>query len=98
LEEKFVFREEAKKHLTENILYYEERAPGKGEEFAEDVYQKVQQISNRPLSHSVIYKDVRKASLSKFPFNIYYALHDAVVNILAIWHKSRNQDGWKRED
>jgi plasmid stabilization system protein ParE len=96
LEEKFIFREEAKRNLTENILYYEERLPGKGEEFAEDVYQKVQQISNGPLSHSVIFKDVRKASLSKFPFNIYYALNDTVVNIFAIWHKSRNQDGWNR--
>ena len=61
------------------------------DEFIEDVHEKVNQIANKPESHSIVYEDVRKASLRKFPFFLYYAFRNTIVYILAVWHKKREQ-------
>lgn len=91
MEEKYRFTDKAKKQLKENFKYYDNVNSKLGNDFIQEVNDKVEQIANRPESHSVVYKDVRKASLKRFPFFIYYSLRDAVVYILSIWHKKREQ-------
>ncbi len=30
-------------------------------------------------------------AVTRFPYNIYFAINDQVINVLAVWHGSRDQ-------
>ncbi|MDX1959234.1 MAG: type II toxin-antitoxin system RelE/ParE family toxin [Leptospiraceae bacterium] len=87
--EKFVFREKAKQQLNDSFDWYEEQKEFLGDEFVIEVYEKLEQITERPYSNPIVFDDVRRASLYRFPFFIYYAIRDAIIQVLAIWLKRR---------
>ncbi|HMV79781.1 MAG TPA: hypothetical protein PK453_04395 [Leptospiraceae bacterium] len=39
---------------------------------------------------------VRKAPVPEFPFYIFYLIKEAFISVIAVWHNSRNHDGWKK--
>jgi len=94
LEEKYKLNPEAVSDILESVKYYEERSQKVADEFINDVFSKIDQLSKRPLSHSIYFEESRKASLSKFPFNIIYIIASSVIIILAVWHKKR-EERWK---
>ncbi|MDX1960060.1 MAG: type II toxin-antitoxin system RelE/ParE family toxin [Leptospiraceae bacterium] len=89
LQAKFKFNPQAIQQLKDSMEWYEEQKADLGREFSEEIFSKIEQISNRPESYSIVFDDVRRASLSRFPFFIYYAFRDAIVFILSVWHKKR---------
>jgi plasmid stabilization system protein ParE len=94
LEEKYKLNPEAISDILESVKYYEERSQKVADEFINDVFSKIDQLSKRPESHSIYFEESRKASLSKFPFNIIYTIVSPVIVILAVWHKKR-EERWK---
>jgi len=92
LAEKFQFQPEAIEQINESYEYYENNKKGLGDLFLKEVREKAIQISSKPLSNPIISKDIRRTGMRKpFPFFIYYAFRDAIVQILAIWHKKREK-------
>ena len=90
MEEKYKLEPSAKKDIKESVKYYEERKEGLGGEFIDEVNLKIQEIVEKPEKYAIYYKEVRKASLKRFPFNIIYAIKDAFISIIGVWHKSRD--------
>jgi len=51
-------------------------------------------IKRNPKSFPLVYKDVRKYVVKKFPFVIYYRIVDPIIQVIAIFHRSRHPEIW----
>ncbi len=84
------------KEVQESYDWYEEQQQGLGKGFANEVDIFLQKIEINPFLFQAKYKQVRKASLIRFPFNIYYLLRDKdIITVIGIQHSSRHEVHWK---
>jgi toxin ParE1/3/4 len=89
------FLQQAKDESEESKEYYESIRPGLGKEFAEEVDFTLQRIQENPEQFPEVYNSVRKALLNRFPFCIFFRIKETIIQIIAIFHTSRNPDKWK---
>ncbi len=88
---------EARREFDEAIDWLEERWPGKGEQFAEAVQHSLDLISVNPAMHDTIHRQVRRAVVSGFKYySILYRGRSENVEVLSIFHSSRNPNIWKK--
>jgi plasmid stabilization system protein ParE len=52
-------------------------------------------ITNMPRVHPVIYKNVRRAVVKRFPYVVYYEVETDRIVIISVFHSSRNPSIWK---
>ena len=90
-----VLRDEARKEFDEAFDYYEERRPGVGEDFAERVQEVLDRLSLNPKMHAFVRGDIRKAVVKRFPYCVYYRSDDQRVEVIAVFHGSRNPSIWQ---
>ncbi len=57
--------------------------------------EKLEALRSFPESFPVIYKNVRRAVVSRFPYAVFYVAEPAVV-VLAVLHTSRDPAIWPR--
>jgi toxin ParE1/3/4 len=88
-------RAEAQAEFDEAFDYYEGQRAGLGVAFVERVQEVFDRISNHPLIHSVALADVRRALVARFPYVVYYRPHDDRIEILAVFHTSRDPSIWQ---
>jgi toxin ParE1/3/4 len=89
------FLRQAKNESEESKEYYESKRLGLGREFAQEVDKTLQRIEERPEQFPEVYKTVRKALLDRFPFCIFFRIKEAVIQIIAVFHTSRDPEKWK---
>ncbi len=53
-------------------------------------------IAERPRRSPLVYRDVRRALLKRFPFGVFFRLWRDQVRVLAVIHLSRNPKRWQR--
>ncbi len=53
-------------------------------------------MADNPEIFQVIYKDIRRAVVQRFPFVIYYQIEEEIIVVLGIIHASRNPHDWKK--
>jgi len=85
----------ARLELRESVDWYEAKKSGLGESFYSQVEDVVTFISKQPLTHQVVFKDLRKALVSNFPFVIFYRQLLRGIEVISIFHTSRNPSIWK---
>jgi plasmid stabilization system protein ParE len=69
---------------------------GLGVEFAEHVQAVFDRISAMPeLLHAVVYRDMRKALVRKFPYSVFYRIKPGRVIVLAVFHGKQDPNIWK---
>lgn len=90
-----VLRAEAEREFDESFDWYEGRKPGLGVEFAEAIQLVYDRIAANPLLHQTVFGDVRRAVVRRFPFSILYRAHADRVEILAVFHGSRDPSIWQ---
>lgn len=90
-----LFRTEAEIDLLDAVVYYEEKLKGLGNEFIKYFESVLEIISNQPESFPIVYKNVRRALLRKFPFGVHYIIEENKIIVIAIFHFSRDPKNWK---
>jgi plasmid stabilization system protein ParE len=90
-----VLRDEAQAEFDEAFDYYEGQQPGLGVDFAARVQQVFDRISATPQMHAVVFADVRKAVVSRFPYCVFYRAESARVEVIAIFHNRRDPSIWQ---
>jgi plasmid stabilization system protein ParE len=81
----------AEQDALDAAIWYEQRRPGLGEEFLDEVDRAVRALTDSALHHRIRFVDVRRASIHRFKFyGIYYIVRDEEVWILAIFHGRRH--------
>ncbi|MBX3163966.1 MAG: type II toxin-antitoxin system RelE/ParE family toxin [Bacteroidetes bacterium] len=88
-----------KQDLKEAALWYNNARKGLGKLFLKEVDKKVKLIIQNPLLYQIRYANIRVAFTSIFPYGIHFEyLEDKnQVNILAVFHTSRNPELWEEE-
>ncbi len=89
-------RPEAEEDIADAATWYEDQFPGLGQDFLDQVLEKFLSIAKQPEMFPVVYKDIRRTLLNRFPFAIYYRKETDAIVVLAVIHGSRNPRHWKK--
>ena len=91
-----IFRPEAEDDLLKIYQWYESQQAGLGEDFIRILLRKLEVVREHPESFAVIYKNIRRIILSKFPYLVFYTIAESQVIVLAILHAFRDPANWPR--
>lgn len=93
---KIVFRRASESELQEASAWYEEQEPGLGSKFVECADACVPTIRRHPEIFPVIYKQVRRGMVKRFPYSVLYFVRDESIIVISVFHSSRDPLRWKR--
>jgi toxin ParE1/3/4 len=91
----YYFHPAAAAEHYENILFYENRRPGLGSAYLQDIERIMEHVMQDPLRYPVERKpNIRRVSLGRFPFTVIFRDLANSVQLLAIAHKRRRPGYW----
>jgi toxin ParE1/3/4 len=90
-----VLRAEASAEFDEAFDYYESHGTGLGVEFAARVQQVFDRIAIFPQMHAVVFADIRKAVVTRFPYCVFYRADATRIEVLAVFHSRRDPAIWQ---
>ena len=90
-----VLRDEAQAEFDDAFDYYEGQQPGLGVDFMVRVQQVFDRISANPRMHRVVLGDIRKAIVTRFPYCVFYRPDPGRVEVIAVFHTSRDPAIWQ---
>jgi plasmid stabilization system protein ParE len=90
-----VLRQEAQDEFDEAFDRYEGRRAGLGVDFVARVQKVFDRIAASPLLHAVVFGDVRKALVTRFPYCVFYRVEPTRVQVIAVFHTSRDPAIWQ---
>ena len=76
-------------------IYYNQRVPGLGDEFANEIEAGIEKICSNPYVWRPVEDDVRRCLVARFPYGIYYTVDSDMVVIWAVKHLHRDPDYWQ---
>jgi len=85
---------EAEIDFLNSYNFYYDDSPKVADAFFKRINLAFEYIKQNPEIFPVVYKSVRKYVVKKFPFVIYYRIIDNLIQVIAIFHTSRNPEIW----
>ncbi len=79
-------RRAAELDVEEAQDWYEEQQAGLARDFNNELTAVMARLAETPLIYPVVYRDVRRAILHRFPFLVWYQIDGSVVRVLACTH------------
>ncbi len=76
--------------------YAEQQVPNLDLRFQRELESVFEKMETFPAGYPVVYKDVRRANLHRFPYAVFYHLRDDNPYVLAVVHHARHPRVWKR--
>ena len=86
---------EAKDEFDAAADWYELQHTGLGIDFVARVREVFQRIAVTPRLHGVVYQDVRKAIIKRFPYIVLYREDQGEIIVISIFHTSRDPSVWQ---
>jgi plasmid stabilization system protein ParE len=71
-------------------LWYEEKAPGLGDEFLHSFYACANEIRRNPLMFPIVHQDFRRRLLRRFPYAVYFRIEGNEVVVFGLFHCARD--------
>jgi plasmid stabilization system protein ParE len=90
----FRFKPSADRDVESAFVWYEERRPGLGDEFLDEVGAAVTRIAENSRAHQIIRGRIRRAVVHRFPYLIFYVIDPQEIVVLACMHASRDPESW----
>ncbi|NEP61285.1 MAG: type II toxin-antitoxin system RelE/ParE family toxin [Symploca sp. SIO2G7] len=87
---------EAEQDLEDAYNWYEEQNTGLGSEFIRVVDASFSTIQRNPFASAVVYQQVRRKLIRKFPYSLLYIVRDEIIVIVACFHVKRDPQQWQR--
>jgi plasmid stabilization system protein ParE len=91
-----IFTPAARAELVEAQDWYESRRPGLGVRFREEVEATVLRLQENPHQFPIVFEDVHRARLRKFPYGLFYRVEISALVVIACFHGSRDPQRWER--
>jgi toxin ParE1/3/4 len=88
------FTPSAEQEVLEAADWYEERGPELRTGFLDQLDVAVSVISSVPCAYPVIYREVRRALLRRFPYALFYLTGTERVVVLAVLHQASDPARW----
>lgn len=91
-----IIKSSAANDIDEAFIWYENTLENLGFEFLLSFDATIESIKRNPQFAGLIYKNVRSATLMRFPYSICYTIDNERVIILAVFHHSRSPKHLKK--
>ena len=91
-----VFTQAARAELIDAFTWYEGEAPGFGSHFRDQIGLIVERMSATPLQFPIVYKNVRRALLRRFPYMLFFTIDGETLLVIACFHSSRDPRIWQK--
>ncbi len=88
--------DEAELDFDKSYNYYYEENPKVADSFFRSINLAFKNIKKTPKSFPLTHKDIRKYIVKKFPFVVYFRIVDSLIQVIAIFHTSRNPEIWNK--
>jgi hypothetical protein len=86
----------ARAELMDAQDWYENEATGLGRRFLAAVDAEVQRMSANPQQFPIVYKNIRRALLRRFPYALMFIIEaDGTLTVIACFHGSRDPARWQ---
>jgi toxin ParE1/3/4 len=90
-----VFHSDVQPEVDEAYEWYEQQRAGLGDDFLAAIEVVFERISRLPELHQVVFQDVRRGLPKRFPYGVFYRVHADRVEVIAVYHSSRDPRGWQ---
>jgi plasmid stabilization system protein ParE len=84
----------AARDLFNAIEFYDDLAPGLGQDLVDAFDAALSQILEFPESGSPYLQNTRRTLLRRFPFSVVYRVKTDLIEVVALAHRSRKPDYW----
>jgi plasmid stabilization system protein ParE len=92
----FIVRARAEHDIRSAFEWYESQRAGLGAEFLAALSERLETVRAHPESSPILYRGIRRAVLSRFPYLIFYVARPERVAVLAVLHHAGNPAVWPR--
>jgi toxin ParE1/3/4 len=86
---------EAEKDVMAAYCWYQKYSLQLAESFKEYLDFRIEGLKRNPLAPSFVFKNYRSTKIQRFPHNIIFRVEDTEIQVIAVFHSSRNPDAWK---
>ena len=93
---KLILRQEAERDLAGTYNWYNEKVPGLGSDFLAVVERALESIQENPARFPIIYREVRRALINRFPYGLFFLLEEERVVVLGVMHTARDPAKWRK--
>lgn len=85
----------AESDIGDAFVWYRERNALIADAFRAEVFDTIDRIGDAPLAKSAETTGMRRRVLHRFPYSVFYEVHDNTVMVLAVAHHRRRPDYWR---
>lgn len=89
------FHPSLRQEVDDAFRWYEQRQPGLGRDFLDEVGEVLAEITANPARYGFADADIREGLLPRFPYAVYYRVLIDRIRVLAVYHTARNPSGWQ---
>lgn len=93
---RLLIQPEAELDLEEAYNWYEKGSSGLGSEFIRAVDASLALIGRNPFAYRVVYQQVRRKLIRKFPYAIFYFVEEDTIVVVACFHAKRDPQQWQK--
>ncbi len=90
-----IFSPAARAELIEAEDWYEGQQRNLGIRFRQEIESLIVQMSENPFQFPVVFQEVRRARLRKFPYSLFFRAETDNLIIVACFHASRDPLRWQ---
>ena len=85
----------AQREYDDAVDWYESRSPGLGSRFLAALRATLDEIADNPERYPEAWPGIREAVVSRWPYAVYYQIHDDHVTVIAVFHNARDPAVWQ---
>lgn len=89
-----MIRPEAEDDLRNTFQWYEQHKKGLGVDFLKCVNAVFVSLTKSALQYPIVYRNIRRALIRKFPYGIFYICDGQRIVVLAVLHVRRHHRHW----
>ena len=89
------FIPEADAELAEARQWYAHQREDLDVEFMNALDEALARIVSNPKQHPIVYRNLRRAVVRRFPFAVFYEVAAEEIEVIAVFHSRRDPDRWK---
>ena len=97
MEYELFLSQEAEKDIEQAAIWYEERRNGLGREYLLCIQAMLSTIQRNPQLFSILYRNVRRALIRRFPYGIFFFIDDERrrIVVVGVLHARRSPHIWQ---
>jgi toxin ParE1/3/4 len=61
----------------------------------DSVDEALTRVVRNPLIYPIVYRNLRRAVVRRFPFAVFYDVTEDEIRVIAVFHSRRNPEGWQ---